>query len=115
MKKKVDLTHFDAENAHVLAELVVDPMTSDALRVRILNKLLESSEGQNFFATMFNELLSHGECPGCGHENHWLIPEDELNRMGWMTHEQDERVPRMTDVTTCVKWQEACKKKKVNI
>ena len=114
-KDLVDLDYLDAQNASVLAEIVVDPLTSDALRVGILNKLLQVVEGQSFFQTILRESLSYGECPNCGHANHWLIPEDELNRMKWVTHEKDPRVPRITDKKTCKRWNEACAKKKVSI
>jgi hypothetical protein len=44
-----------------------------------------------------------------------LIPEDDLNKKGWVSNERDERVPRTTDEESCPKWQQACKKKKVII
>lgn len=114
-KDSLDLDHLDAQNASVLAEIVVDPMTSDSLRVQILNKLLEIVEGQTFFQTILRENLSHGACPNCGHTNHWLVPEDELAQMKWVTHEKDPRVSRMTDKKSCKKWAESCKKKKVTV
>jgi hypothetical protein len=114
-RKKVDLTNLDSENAKVLAQIVVEPTTPDSLRVQILNRLAEGLESENFFDTIFAEDLDLGECPDCGHNNHWLIPEDDLNKMGWVSHEEDDRVPRSTSEETCAKWQEACKKKKVTI
>lgn len=114
-KDPLDLDHLDAQNAAVLAEIVVDPLTTDALRVSILNKLLEVVEGQTFFQTILRENLSFGACPSCGHENHWLVPEDELAQMKWITHEQDPRVHRETNKQLCNKWAESCKKKKVTI
>ena len=33
--------------------------------------------------------------------------------MGWVSHELDDRVKRVTTATDCPKWQQACKKKKV--
>ena len=113
MAKNDDI--LDAANGQVLADMVADPDTPEHLRVQIINKILESRKNENFFATMLQERLSFGECPGCGHENHWLIPEDDLNQMGEVTHEKDPRVPRMTDIKSCPTWQEACKKKKVTI
>lgn len=112
-KKRMDISSLDAENADVLVEMVIDPFTSDHLRVQILNKLLEGAEADNFFDTIFKENLDLGECPECGHENHWLIPEDELNKRGFVTNEKDKRVPRMTTPAECKRWEQACKKKKV--
>jgi hypothetical protein len=103
-----------AKNAQVLAELVVDPQTSTHLSVNILNKLLDASENPSFFVTMFEEAMSLGECPECGHENHWLIPEVDLNQLDWVTHKRDPRVPENTDVDSCPRYQEACLKKKCN-
>lgn len=114
-KPSKDLDYLDAQNAGVLAEIITDPQTSDALRIQILNKLLAISEGQTFFQTILKEELSKGECPSCGHVNHWLVPEDELARMKWVTHEEDPRVTRTTDKKSCNKWAESCKKKKVSI
>lgn len=105
----------DLENAKVMAELIVDPQTSDHLRVTIINKLLESGGDTDFFPTIFEEKMSHGQCPLCNHENHWLIPEDVLNKMGWVTSQEDLEVVELTDEASCAKWQEACKKKKVTI
>lgn len=104
----------DAKNAAVLAELVVDPLTTEHTRVQILNMLLSSGEEKNFFATMFKERLSFGACPNCAHENHWLIPEDELNQMGWVSAEKDDRVKLNTKKEDCPEFQEACAKKKTN-
>ena len=114
-KDQVDIDHLDAANASVLAEIIVDPLTSDALRVSILNKLLEIVEGQTFFQTIMKEKLSFGACPGCGHENHWLVPDTELAQIGWVTHEKDASVPRHTTKETCKTWSEACSKKKITI
>jgi hypothetical protein len=104
----------EAANAAVLAELVVDPVTTDHTRVQILNMLLATDDDKNFFVTMFKEALSYGECPDCGHENHWLIPEDELSQMGWVTPEKDDRVKYNPTAEDCPLYQEACPKKKVN-
>jgi hypothetical protein len=112
-KRKFD--SLEKDNAEILAELIVDPNTTDALRVQILNKLLDQTDAENFFETMAAEMLSFGECPECGHENHWLIPEEDLNRLGHVSHEIDERVKRMTTEEDCPNYQEACAKKKVTI
>lgn len=103
----------DAKNASVLAELVVDPLTTDHSRVAILNMLLSTVQEKDFFTTMFKDGLSLGECPECGHQNHWLIPEDILNTMGFVTHNEDPRVDAHTTKEDCPEFQEACQKKKV--
>lgn len=105
----------DAVNADVLAELIADPDTPDNQRVKMIKKLMESRKSENFFATMLVEMLSHGECPHCGHTNHWLIPEDELNQMGYVSHKEDERVKHATTIEDCPKWQESCAKKKITV
>ena len=101
-----------ARNAQVLAELVVDSQTTTHLSVNILNKLLESYENPNFFITLFEARMSLGECPSCGHENHWLVPEDELNKMGWVTHLKDSRVDKHTNAKSCPEFHESCSKQK---
>lgn len=105
----------DTANAEIIAELISDPDTPDALRVSLINKLLESKKSDNFFVTMLEEKLSWGSCPSCEHMTHWLIPENDLNQMGFVSHELDPRVSRMTTAKDCPKWQESCKKKKVTI
>lgn len=117
MAKKTS-KHFDSlekENAETLAQLIVAPQTSDNLRVQILNKLLDSTSADNFFETMLKEDLSYGPCPNCGHMNHWLVPEEDMNRAGIVSYENDPRVKRMTTAADCKRFQEACSKKKVNI
>lgn len=113
--KRLDLDSLETANAAVLAQIVVEPFTPDTLRVQILNKLLEGAESENFFDSIFAESLSLGDCPECGHTNHWLVPEDDLNRKGWVTSEKDDRVPRTTDRESCPEWQESCKKKRITI
>lgn len=103
----------DAKNASVLAELVVDPLTTDHSRVAILNMLLATVQEKDFFTTMFKDGLSLGECPDCGHQRHWLIPEDILNTMGWVSSDEDPRVKRHTTKEDCPEYQEACSKKTV--
>jgi Zn ribbon nucleic-acid-binding protein len=105
----------DKASAQVMADLIADPTTPENLRVNIITKIMESREGQDFFQTMFEESLSLGECPDCGHENHWAIPEDILNEMGWVSYEKDPRVPKHTTRDECDQYQEACAKKKIGI
>lgn len=112
---KRDEELLDAAQARALADMIVEPTTPELLRVRMINKFIEARSGGNFFATIFREGLSKGKCPKCQHENHWLIPEEDLNQMGFVTHEQDSRVERTTDAEFCPKWQQSCKKKKVNV
>ena len=114
-RKTSDIPSINAANAAVLAELVIEPSTPEALRIKILNKLLEASEGSSFFRTMYGEKLSYAECPDCGHENHFLIPEDVLNQFGWVSSEKDPRVPKYTTAETCEKWEEACQKRRINV
>jgi len=104
---------FDVANAAALAEMLGDPATSEKVRLQIINEILESSKNLTFFEKMFNENVSLAQCPFCKHENHWLIPEDDLNQMNWVTHENDERVPQHTSQDTCPDYAEACAKKKV--
>ena len=105
---------FDEKNADALTDMLTDQQTSEAVRLQIVNELIEESKDETFFETMFAELLSEGECPCCGHKNHWLIPEDELNIMGWVSHEKDPRVLRHTTVKDCPTYQECCSKKRVS-
>jgi hypothetical protein len=104
---------FDVANASALAEMLGDPATSEKVRLMIINEVLESSKNITFFEAMFNEALSLAKCPFCKHENHWLIPEDDLNQMDWVSCEQDERVPRHSSADLCKDYAEACSKKKV--
>ena len=105
----------EKDNAEILAELIVDPNTTDALRVKILNKLLDQTDAENFFETITTELLSFGACPHCNFKTHWLVPEEDLNRFGIVSHELDTRVKRATTAKDCPRFQEACSKKRVNI
>ena len=114
MNKIKQFESLDKANAEVLAELLIDPNTSNPVKISIINKLLDETEADNFFETIANELLSYGACPNCGHENHWLVPEEDLNMLGIVTHEKDPRVKRMTTAEDCPKFQQACSKKKVN-
>jgi len=105
---------FAAENADVLAELVVDPATPEQVRVRILKKLKDSSKADSFFDVMLQEVLDVGECPHCAHTNHWLVPEAELNKRGIVTSEADTRVLPFTDEGSCERYHQACSKKKIS-
>lgn len=114
-RKASDIPSINSANAAVLAELVVEPTTPEALRIKILNKLLEASEGTSFFKTIYEESLSLAECPECGHSNHWLVPEDDLNKMSWVSHEKDSRVLTQTNKDTCPSWEEACSKRRISV
>mgnify|MGYP001604114292 CR=1 FL=1 len=105
----------DLANAKTLADLIADPDTSERIRIKIINKLVETKHSDNFFKTILEERLTEGSCPSCGLQTQWLIPEDELNKLGIVTHEIDKRVPQYTDEKSCVKWQQSCKKRKVSI
>jgi len=104
---------FDEANASALSEMIVDPVTSEPVKLQIINMILEAAKNLTFFETMLKEEMTKAKCPHCKHVNHWLIPEDELNQMGWVTHEKDKRVSRHTTVETCEEYAEACSKKKV--
>lgn len=112
MSKKYS-ENVEQKNAKVLADLVADPATTDQLRVRIITKLLEAREGQEFHRTSFEEKLSFGSCPCCGHLNHWAIPEEDLNLFHWVTYKQDKEVPQSTNSEICPEFGESCKKKKI--
>lgn len=105
----------EEKNAAVLVDLILDPETPTDLKVKMIGRLLAARRGDNFLVTMLREMVSHGACPGCGHENHWLVPEEELNKVGLVTAELDRRVKAKTTAGDCPKWQEACAKKKVSI
>ena len=110
--KKTLIEGFDEQNAAALAVMLVDPNTSEAVRLMIINELNDSAKSETFFETLKNEALSLGACPHCHHKNHWLIPEDELNQMGWVSSAEDPRVKTHTDSNDCREFAEACSKKK---
>lgn len=112
-KKKID--DFDEKNASALAAMLVDPTTSEAVRIQIINELNEAAKSDTFFEALFNETLSLGRCPHCAHQNHWLVPEDDLNQMGWVSSQKDPRVKRHTDANDCKEFAEACTKKKTTV
>lgn len=105
----------DAENAKALVDLIADPDTPETLRVKLIRKILEARHTDNFFKTIFEERLSYGKCPNCNHLSHWVIPEVELNKLGWVSSEKDSRVSQFTDAKSCQKWEQACSKKKINV
>ena len=112
-KKKSVIDDFDEANATALLEMLADPVTSEPVRLQIINEILEQTKDNSFFETMFKENMSQARCPSCGHENHWLIPEDDLNIMGYVSAEKDQRVKFQTTGDDCATYQEACSKKKV--
>src|SRR5258706_14237596 len=114
-KKNRSFDTLDQSNINIMIELIVDPNTTEALRVKILNKLLGATEAEDFFETIAKEKLDFGPCPCCGHENDWLTPEEALNRMGIATHQRDDRVKRMTTEADWPRWQQACGQKNINI
>ncbi len=115
MSDKTDTDGFDADNAKALTEMLVNPQTSEAVRLQIINELNEEAKSDSFFETMYSALLSLGRCPHCAHENHWLIPEDDLAQMGWVTPDKDDRVPKHTDKNSCPQFMEACSKQKSTV
>ena len=100
-------------NAAVLVEIITGANVSENIRIQAMEKLCAAKENQSFFKTMLEEGLTLGECPHCQHKNHWLVPEEELNQMGYVSREEDERVPEHTDEKNCPEFQQACLKKKV--
>jgi hypothetical protein len=113
MAKKVS-TDLNAQNAAVLAQIVTDPLTTEHTRVEVLNMLSQVGVSENFFTEMFKLDLSYGACPHCGHEDHWLIPPDELAILDWVVEDKDPRVKRHTTARDCKRYAEACAKRKTN-
>jgi hypothetical protein len=103
----------DEANAAVLVELITGPNISENLRISAMEKLTAAKINDTFFQTMMEEKLTYGECPHCQHKNHWMVPEEELNQMGYVSKDEDSRVPETTTAETCPDWQEACLKKKI--
>ncbi len=100
-------------NAEVLVQIITGPDISEDLRIKAMEKLIGSKDNQSFFKTMLEEDLTYGACPKCEHKNHWLVPEEDLNQMAYVSMEEDNRVPEQTDEKSCPLWHEACLKKKV--
>ena len=115
MAKGKDSISEAEKNAKVLTDLIIDGQTTTHLQVKILNKLLEGREDAGYFETMFAEKMTLASCPSCGHQNHWFIPEDELNRMDWVTAHKDPRVKATPTEEDCSLFHEACTKRKVNM
>ena len=112
---KSKILALDEANAAVLVELITGPNISETLRISAMEKLTGDKEGQSFSKTMLEEKLTYGECPYCQHSNHWLIDEEALNQMGYVSREEDDRVPQHTNADSCPEWQESCLKKKIII
>lgn len=112
-QKASKILALDEANAAVLAELITGPNISENLRIQAMEKLTASKDNDSFFQTMLEEKLTYGECPHCKHKNHWMVPEEELNQMGYVSKDKDRRVPEQTDIKSCSEFQEACLKKKV--
>ncbi len=110
---KSKILALNEKNAEVLVELITAPNISESLRIEAMRKLTEGKEGQSFFRTMVEEKLTYGECSKCGHKNHFLVPEEELNQQGYVSRDEDDRVPEHTDAKSCPLWHESCLKKKV--
>lgn len=99
-------------NAAVLVEIITGPNISESIRIQAMEKLTEGKEDNTFFRTLMEEKLSYGECPKCKHKSHWLAPEEELNQMGYVSREEDGRVPEHTNAESCPTFQQSCLKKK---
>ena len=112
-KRDASVEQFDEANAAALANMLIDPQTSENVRIQIINELNAADNSNSFFETMFAEQLTLANCPNCLHTNHWLIPEDDLNQMGWVSSLEDKRVKPNTSKYDCSEYQEACAKKKV--
>ena len=100
-------------NAAVLVELITAPDVTETLRISAMEKLTANNDDTDFFRTMLEGSLTKGTCPHCNHENHWLIPEEDLNQMGYVSREEDDRVPETTNAKSCELFQQACLKKKI--
>lgn len=112
-KKEEDFLDF--QNVRVMADMVADQDTPESLRIKIINKLVESKSDNNFFKAIFDQKLSYGKCPKCHISSHWLIPEVELNKFGYVTREHFPEIPEYPDEKSCPKWQQSCVKKKITV
>jgi len=115
--KKAKILALETANAEVLVEIALsnEGGVSEALKMKVYEKLMGSKEGQSFFKTMLEEALTWGECPHCKHENHWLIPEEDLSQMGFVSYKEDPRCDKQHDAKTCPEYQQAHWKKKITI
>ena len=111
-KKASKILAMDEANAAVLVELITGPNISENLRIQAMEKLTSAKINDTFFQTMLEENLTYGECPNCQHKNHWMVPEEELNQMGYVSKDEDPRVPETTDIDSCPEFQQSCLKKK---
>lgn len=107
------ITTLSEENASALIEIVLDPSTPDHVRIKALNALTEASDNNSFFDLLLENNMDYAPCPHCQHENHWLIPEVELNQRGVFTFEKDPKVKKNTTIDDCEKYQQACGKLKI--
>lgn len=112
MAEKKNLT-FDEANVQAMVEMISNFDTPEHSRVQILNKLIEADSAEDFFDVIMKEKLDVGKCPTCDHENHWAIPELELNQRGIVTSKLDDRVKAFTTEEDCEVFQQACPKKKL--
>lgn len=112
-KETTDTKALLMKNADVLTSIAVDAHVSEALRVKVLSKLLDERESLSFYDTLFDEKLDFGACPECGFETHWLVPEVDLNQRGYVSADKDPRVKRTTTHKDCREFEQACSKKKV--
>lgn len=112
---KSKILALNEKNAAVLVELITAPNVTETLRISAMEKLTANNDDTDFFRTMLEEKLSYGECPHCAHKNHFLIPEENLNIMGYVSHDEDERVPETTNIDSCPEFQECCLKKKCTV
>jgi hypothetical protein len=115
LDKKSKILALNEKNAAVLVEIITGPNITESLRIQAMEKLTDSKDDNSFFKTMFEEGLDKGECPHCHHENRWLTPEEELNQMGYVSKDEDDRVPETTDEKSCPEYQQACLKKKCTV
>jgi len=106
-------SNMDEENVAVLSQILTDPQAGEPLKVKILSKFIEAKKGRPFFETMLEEKLDFGSCPNCGHEDHWLVPEEALNQRGIVSSTLDPRVKNYTTERDCPEFKQACIKKKV--
>ena len=106
----------DVKTMEALIEIIVADSTPAHNEIQALNKLLSIRKKEtSYFETMVDSRLSHGSCPSCGFETHWLVPEAELNIMGIVSSEEDDRVPMYTSAETCPEYAESCSKKKIGV
>jgi len=112
---KSKILALEEKNAEVLIELITGSNISETLRIAAMERLLGSKERQGFSRTVFEEKLSFGACPHCNFECEWLVPEDALNMFGWVSHHEDDRVLEYTNAKSCSTYEQACKKRRINI